>query len=58
MIFNITDFDSMRKWLFTLPGSFTIRHARIEIFDRYRYQEDYESIYNFVTEMGGNIKDE
>lgn len=58
MTFKMTDFDTMRKWLYSLSGSFEIRRARINIFDRYRYREDYEAIYNFITEMGGEIKDE
>ena len=57
MVFNLTDFDAMRQWLRTLSGSFEIRRARINIFDRYRYREDYEAIYNFITEMGGKIKE-
>ena len=58
MTFKMNDFDAMRQWLHTLRGSFEIRRARINIFDRYRYREDYEAIYNFITEMGGEIKDE
>lgn len=55
MEFNSTDFESMRDWLKTLPGSFSIRRARINIFDRFRYREDYESLYDFIKEMGGEI---
>ena len=58
MTFKMNDFDTMRNWLYTLSGSWEIRRARINIFDRYRYREDYEAIYNFITEMGGEIKDE
>lgn len=58
MTFKMYDFDSMRKWLYTLNGSFEIRRARINIFDRYRYREDYEAIYDFITKMGGEIEDE
>lgn len=58
MTFKMNDFEAMRQWLRTLNGSFEIRRARINIFDRYRYREDYEAIYNFITEMGGEIKDE
>lgn len=56
MIFKMNDFDAMRQWLHTLSGSFEIRRARLDIFDRYRYREDYEAIYNFITEMGGEIE--
>lgn len=58
MTFKMYDFDAMRKWLQTLNGSLEIRRARMNIFDRYRYREDYEAIYNFITVMGGKIKDE
>lgn len=57
MTFKIYDFNAMRNWLRSLPGSFEIRRARINIFDRYRYREDYEAIYNFIIEMGGIIED-
>lgn len=56
MTFNYLDFDSMRDWLKTFDGNFSIRRARINIFDRYRYREDYEAIYNFIEEMGGTIE--
>ena len=56
MTFKMNDFDAMRQWLRTLSGSFEIRRARLDIFDRYRYREDYEAIYNFITEMGGEIE--
>lgn len=55
MEFKITDFEGMREWLKTLSGSFEIRRARLNIFDRYRYREDYEAIYKFIIEMGGII---
>lgn len=55
MTFKMYDFDAMRNWLRSLSGSFEIRRARVNIFDRYRYREDYEAIYNFINEMGGKI---
>lgn len=58
MTFKMYDFDAMRNWLLSLSGSFEIRRARINIFDRYRYREDYEAIYNFIKEMGGEIEDD
>jgi hypothetical protein len=58
MTFKVYDFDAMRNWLRSLSGSFEIRRARINIFDRYRYREDYEAIYNFIKEMGGEIEDD
>lgn len=56
MTFNYLDFDGMRNWLKTLNGSFEIRRARLNIFDRFRYREDYEAIYDFVEELGGTIE--
>ena len=50
MTFEMYDFDAMRNWLHSLSGPFEIRRAR--------YREDYEAIYNFITEMGGEIKDD
>lgn len=58
MTFKMYDFEAMRQWLRTLSGPFEIRRARINIFDRYRYREDYEAIYNFIVEMGGEIENE
>ena len=57
MTFKMYDFNAMRDWLRSIPGSFEIRRARINTFDRYRYREDYEAIYNFIIEMGGIIED-
>lgn len=56
MTFKFNDFDAMRKWLFNLKGSFETRRARINIFDRYRYMEDYDKLYNYIKEMGGEIE--
>ena len=57
MTFKMYDFNAMREWLRSIPGSFEIRRTRINIFDRYRYREDYEAIYNFIIELGGIIED-
>ena len=57
MTFKMYDFNAMREWLRSIPGSFEIRRARINIFDRYRYREDYKAIYNFIIELGGIIED-
>lgn len=56
MTFKMYDFEDMRAWLKTLSGSFEIRRARINIFDRFRYQERYEELYHFIIEMGGKIE--
>lgn len=55
MTFKMYDFDAMRDWLKRCSGSKTIRKGRIMYFDNLRYREDYETIYNFITMMGGEI---
>lgn len=55
MNFKATDFDAMRNWLKSLAGSAELRRARLNLFDRYRYREDYESMYQFIEYMGGKI---
>lgn len=56
MKFNITDFEGMRNWL--IRKSFNSRSLalRLEYFDRLRYAEDYETIYDFIEEMGGHFE--
>ena len=56
MKFNYLDFEGMRKWLFNLSGAFEVRHARINLFDRFRYCEEYDKLYKFIKEMGGEIE--
>lgn len=46
------NFEEMRIWLWRMPGSIELKRARISLFDRYRYQEEYEKLYNFIIEMG------
>ncbi len=54
-MFGVCDFEEMREWIiFTSPNS-KIMRARLDIFDAYRYNEDYESIYDFIKGMGGTI---
>ena len=53
--FKWYEFDEMREWLKTLAGTFEIRRARISIFDRYRYLEQYDNLLDFIIEMGGMI---
>lgn len=57
MMFEKTDFNRMRDWLYSLSGPFEVKRARVNLFDRYRYREDYEAIYNFIIEMGGALED-
>jgi len=45
--------NDIRNWIARQPASPRIKHARLHIFDLWRYQEEYEKIYNFVNELGG-----
>ena len=54
-MFKNTDFDEMRNWIETLPGSQRLKDYRLQVFDLFRYGEDYESIYEFVNGLGGTI---
>lgn len=54
-MFNITDFDEMRDWIETLPGSERVKNYRLHVFDLLRYSEEYESIYEFINGLGGTI---
>lgn len=57
MKFGITDFDEMRDWIKRIPNSSpSMTEIRLNIFDCYRYTEDYEAIYQFITGMGGVIE--
>ena len=57
MKLGITDFDEMREWIENIPNtSPNVKEARLNIFDCYRYTEDYEAIYQFITGMGGVIE--
>lgn len=59
MTFKMNEFDVMREWLKKhCSGPKVIRKGRIIYFDSLRYREDYEAIYDFITMMGGIIKDE
>lgn len=52
-MFDYLDFDSMRNFLWTRSGKISEREARLAMFDFYRYEEDYESIYNMIKWYGG-----
>ena len=57
MKFGITDFEEMREWIKNIPNtSSQVKEARLDIFDCYRYNEDYESIYDFIIGMGGEVE--
>lgn len=56
MNFNFSDFNSMREWLENLPARYKeTKEARLYLFDKWRYKEEYETIYNFIEMMGGKI---
>ena len=55
MTFKMNDFDAMRDWLKRCSGPKIIRKGRLIYFDNLRYREDYETIYDFITMMGGKI---
>lgn len=46
------DLEQMREWIRKQPtSSARMRRARIALFDLYRYQEDYEKIYQMVQDL-------
>ena len=50
------ELDNMRYWIYTRPAnSDAIRSARIALFDRMRYREDFEGCAKMVTDLGGEI---
>jgi hypothetical protein len=50
------DIDVLRAFVLHCPASPPIRRLRLSLFDRYRYEEDYEAIYQFITDLGGIIE--
>ena len=48
------DFDEMREWIKKQPArDFSIRRARLYMFDLWRYCEDYDKIIQMVEELKG-----
>lgn len=45
------DLDKIRDWIKRQPASPKIRRMRVNLFDIYRYQEDYEKIYQMVQDL-------
>lgn len=44
--------DEMREWIKQQPAKdFNIRRARLWMFDMWRYQEEYEKIFQFIEEL-------
>lgn len=57
MKFEITNFDAMREWIISLPASHPkMTEWRLDVFDCYRYSEDYEHIYEFIKGLGGEVE--
>lgn len=50
------DFDTLRIFVLRCPASPPIRRLRLSLFDRYRYEEDYESLYKMIIDLGGIIE--
>lgn len=51
------DLEELR--LFILKASVSkpsIRRARLYLFDKYRYEENYEKLYDFVKDLGGPVE--
>lgn len=48
------DFDEMREWIKKQPArDFSIRRARLYMFDLWRYREDYDKIFQMIEELKG-----
>jgi hypothetical protein len=45
------DLEVIRRFLLTYPAPPKIKRLRLALFDRYRYEEDYESIYKLVMDI-------
>lgn len=43
--------DKIREWIKHQPASPKIKRMRVNLFDIYRYQEDYEKIYQMVQDL-------
>ena len=55
MIFSTFDFDKMRDFLWNCGGKISERENRIQMFDIFRYSEDYENIYSMIEWYGSKI---
>jgi len=43
--------DELRDWIKRQPASPKVKRMRVNLFDIYRYQEDYEKIYQMVQDL-------
>lgn len=48
------NFDEIRDWIKRQPASPKIKRMRVNLFDIYRYQENYEKIYQMVQDLTKN----
>ena len=48
------DLDKIREWIKRQPASPKIKRMRVNLFDIYRYGEEYEKIYQMVEELTNN----
>lgn len=48
----MNDLEIIRDWIIKQPCSPKIRKTRLALFNKYRYQEDYNTLYNWITELG------
>ena len=55
-MFEAYDFEGMREWIMAISSNSKVLRARLNIFDAYRYSEEYEAIYDFIRGMGGSIR--
>lgn len=45
------DLDEIRAWIKRQPASPKIKWMRVNLFDIYRYREDYEKIYQMIQDL-------
>jgi hypothetical protein len=50
------DYSELYKFVFHLPATSKIRNLRLTLLLNYWYAEDYEKVYDFITELGGTIE--
>lgn len=50
----MNELDKIRIWILRQPASPSIRALRLHLFDLYRYNEDYEKIYQMIENLTNN----
>ena len=53
---SLQNIDELREFVLHAPASPPIRKLRLHWFDLYRYRQDYEKIYQLITDIGGIIE--